>query len=117
MDRRAPDSLTRAAPHACGRGPAGCPTPATSRASRDGHSLRAEESEEAGDRRLHRRTRRDEIDHSVLDEKLRALKTLGQRLTDRLLDDPRSGETDQRFRLSDVQIAEHRVRRGDAAGG
>ena len=58
----------------------------------------------------------DEVEHAVLDEELAALEPLRQLLPDRLLDDARAGEADERLRLGDVQIAEHREARGDAAG-
>ena len=44
-------------------------------------------------------------------------KPFGQLLADGLLDDARAGEADQRARLGDVDVAEHGVGGGDAAGG
>ena len=58
----------------------------------------------------------DQVEHAVLDEELAALESFGQLLPDRLLDDARPGEADQRLRLGDVQIAEHREAGGHAAG-
>ena len=45
------------------------------------------------------------------------LKSLRQLLADGLLDHARAGEADQRARLGDVHVAQHRVGGGDAAGG
>ena len=45
-----------------------------------------------------------------------ALEAFRQLLADRLLDDARAGEADDRAGLGDVDVAEHRVGRGDAAG-
>ena len=47
----------------------------------------------------------------------RALEAFGQLLPDGLLDDARAGEADERARLGDVQVAQHREAGGDAAGG
>src|SRR4051812_474993 len=74
--------------------------------------LAGEHVQEAADRSLHLGPHRDEVDHPMLDQKLGALEAFGEGLADRLLDHARTGETDQRLRLRDVQIAEHRVRRG-----
>ena len=57
------------------------------------------------------------VDHAVLVQILRALEAFGQLLADGLLDDARTGEADQRARLGDVDVAQHGVGRGDAAGG
>ena len=59
----------------------------------------------------------DHVQHAVLEQELRALEALGQLLADRLLDDARPGEADQGAGLRHVQVAEHRERGGDAAGG
>ena len=45
----------------------------------------------------------DHVEHAVLEQELAALEALGQLLADRLLDDARAGEADQRLRLGDVQ--------------
>src|ERR1700730_7904926 len=50
-----------------------------------------EDSEKPGKCRFHLRTRRDQVHHPVLDQKLRALKSFRKRLPDRLLDDARPG--------------------------
>src|SRR5262249_13849537 len=57
------------------------------------------------------------IDHAVVPEMLCALEAVGQFLADGLLDDPRAGKTDERARLSDMNISEHRVGGGNSAGG
>ena len=59
----------------------------------------------------------DHVDHAVLFQILGALKAVRQFLADRLLDHARAGKTDQRAGLGDMDVAEHRVGRGDAAGG
>src|SRR5215510_12899796 len=59
----------------------------------------------------------DQIEHAALDEELAALKSLGELLPDRLLDDARARESNQGLRFGDVQIAKHRKAGGDAAGG
>ena len=61
--------------------------------------------------RLHLAPIDDQIEHALLEQELDSLKALGQLLTDRLLDDARPGEADQRLRFGDVQIAEHREAR------
>jgi hypothetical protein len=53
----------------------------------------------------------------VLEQELGALEAGRQLLADRLLDDARPGEADQRVRLGEDHVAEHRHRGGDAAGG
>ena len=62
-----------------------------------------------GERRLHLGPVDDQVEHPVLEQELRALEALRQRLPDRLLDHARAGEADQRVGLRDVQVAEHRV--------
>ena len=57
------------------------------------------------------------VDHAVLLEIFGALEALGQLLADGLLDHARARKADQRARLGDMHVAEHRVGRGDAAGG
>src|SRR5690606_40777026 len=59
----------------------------------------------------------DLVDGTVLEQELAALEALGQGFTDGLLDHPRAGEADQRLRLGDVDVAQHRQRRRHAAGG
>src|SRR4051794_37153026 len=55
------------------------------------------------------------IDHAVCFEILSALKAFRQFFADRLLDDARSGKADERSGLGDMDIAQHGIRRGDAA--
>src|SRR5262245_49440559 len=57
------------------------------------------------------------VDHTVLAQILGALEAVRQFLADGLLDDARPGEADERTGLSDVDVTEHRVGGGDAAGG
>src|SRR5438093_12725590 len=52
----------------------------------------------------------------MLEQKLAGLEAFGQLLTDGLLDDSRSGETDLRARLSDVEVAQHGEAGSYAAG-
>src|SRR5688572_5415215 len=59
----------------------------------------------------------DHVDGALLEQELRALEALGQRLARRLLDDARPRETDQRTGLGDVDVAEQREARRDAARG
>ena len=58
----------------------------------------------------------DDVEHAVLEQELAALESFGQLLADGLLDDARAGEADERLRLGDVDVAEHREARGHAAG-
>ena len=60
--------------------------------------------------------RNDHVDDAVLEQIFGALESLGQLLADGLLDHPLAGEADQRARLGDLDVAEHRVGGGDAAG-
>src|SRR5580704_6784882 len=80
-------------------------------------TLTDEEVESLRDIRLHFLARDDGVEETVLEEKFCGLKAFGQFLTDGLLDDARAGETDQRAGLGDIQVTEHRVAGGDAAGG
>ncbi len=59
----------------------------------------------------------DEVEEAVLEQELAALEPFGKALADRLLDDARAGEADQRAGLGDVEVAEHGEAGGDAAGG
>ena len=59
----------------------------------------------------------DHVERAVLEQELAALEALRQGLAHRLLDDARTGEADQRLRLADVDVAEHRETRRHAAGG
>src|SRR5688500_341554 len=53
----------------------------------------------------------DGVNHSVLEQELGCLEAFGKILADRLLDDPRSCKADDRTRLSENRVAEHRVAR------
>ena len=75
------------------------------------------ESKRSRDGALHFAAIDDEVEHAMLEQKLAALKSLGQLLANRLLDDARAGKADERAGLGNVQIAEHREARGDAARG
>ena len=57
------------------------------------------------------------IEHPVLEEKLAALEAWRELLANRLLDDPRSGKSNQRARFTDIQVPQHGKRGGDASGG
>ena len=59
----------------------------------------------------------DHVDHAVLGQIFGALESFRQFLADGLLDHARAGEADQRAGLGDLHVAQHRVGRGDAAGG
>src|SRR5881396_746142 len=58
-----------------------------------------------------------EIDHAVREQELGGLEPFGKGVANRLLDYPRTGETDQRARLGDVEVTEHRQRGCHASGG
>src|SRR2546426_7778626 len=73
--------------------------------------------ERVGDVGLQVFARDDGIEKAVLQQELGGLKTLRQLLANGLLDDARAGETDQRAGLGDVQITQHGVAGGHAAGG
>src|SRR5215468_3739490 len=59
----------------------------------------------------------DHVDHPMVLEIFGPLKAIGQLLADGLLDHPRSGETDERARFRNMDVAEHGIGRGDAASG
>src|SRR6266545_5745159 len=59
----------------------------------------------------------DHVDHAMVLEIFRPLKAVGQLLADGLLDDARPGKTDERARFRNMDVAEHGIGRGDAAGG
>ena len=73
--------------------------------------------ERRGDVRLHFQARHHGVEHAVLQQELAALEAFGQLLADGLLDDARAGEADQGAGFGDVQVAQHGVAGGDAAGG
>src|SRR5262252_1905129 len=58
-----------------------------------------------------------QIHHSVLFQILRLLETFRQFFPDGLLDHARAGKTDERARFGDVNVAQHGIGSGDAAGG
>src|SRR5215831_14014721 len=58
----------------------------------------------------------DEVERSVIQEEFAALKTLGKCFSNGLLNDARTRKSDQRLRLSNVDISEHREARRDTAG-
>src|SRR2546427_3612985 len=87
----------------------------TSELTRSGR-LGGEERENAAEGLLEITPLDDHVELAVREQELRALESLGQRLTDRLRNDPWSGEPDQRARLGQDDVAEHREARGDAAG-
>ncbi len=95
---------------------AGAPTATGTGSSAATATVAPHEAQGAGDGRLHLAAIDHQVEHAVLDQELAALEPVGQLLPDRLLDDARSGEADQRLRLGDVEVAEHREAGGHAAG-
>src|SRR4030095_5186696 len=87
----------------------------TSGLARSGR-LGGEERENAAERLLEVAPLDDHVELSVREQELRALESLGQRLTDRLGDDPRSGEADQGTRVGEGDVAQHPGARPDAPG-
>src|SRR5215510_13162854 len=79
--------------------------------------LVGEERENAAERVLEIAPLDDQVELAVREQEFRALEALGKRLANRLGDDPWAGETDQRARLGENDVAQHREARGDAAGG
>src|SRR5258708_23532858 len=73
--------------------------------------------EGAGDKGLEVLAMDDGVEESVLEQKFGALKSLGKFLADGLLDDARTGESNERAGLADIEVAEHGKTGGDAAGG
>ena len=59
----------------------------------------------------------DRVEHAVRQQELRRLKIVGQLLVGGLLDYAAAGEADHRAGLGEIQIAETRERRRDAARG
>ncbi|VVT33323.1 conserved hypothetical protein [Roseovarius sp. EC-SD190] len=57
------------------------------------------------------------VEHAVIQQVFGALKALGQFLADGLFDDARPGKADERARFGNLDIAQHRIGCGDAAGG
>jgi hypothetical protein len=79
--------------------------------------LLGQQAAELGQRRRDLVAVDDHVDHAVLLEIFGALEAVGQLLADGLLDHARAGEADQRAGLGDVDVAQHGVGGGDAAGG
>src|SRR5271155_920080 len=79
--------------------------------------LADEEVEGLGDVRFQFLARDDGVEEAVLEQEFGGLKTFGEFLADGLFDHPRAGETDESAGLRNIQVAEHRVTRGDAASG
>src|SRR5277367_698505 len=79
--------------------------------------LTDEKVEGLGDVRLQFLARDNGVEETVVEEEFGGLKTFGQLLADGLFDHARAGKTDERAGLRNIQIAEHRVTGGDAAGG
>src|SRR5206468_4563851 len=75
-----------------------------------------EEGQDPAQRLLEVAPVHDQVELPVLQQELRALEALGERLADRLGDDARPGETDARARLGHDHVAEHREARRDAPG-
>src|ERR1700679_3057281 len=71
--------------------------------------LAAEEIEGLADLGLGVLARNDGVEESGLEQKFGGLKTFGEFLADGLLDDARTGETDERARFGNVEVAEHGV--------
>ena len=57
------------------------------------------------------------VDHAVIAQIFRSLKSFGQLFPNGLLDDTGTGEADQRAGLSNMHVAKHGIGRGNAAGG
>src|SRR3981189_3704385 len=78
--------------------------------------LRQEKIERGRDISLQVLAMNDGVEKTVLEKKFRRLKAFGKFLADGLFDDARPGETDERAGLGDVDVAEHGIARGVAAG-
>src|SRR5699024_9443800 len=59
----------------------------------------------------------DEVDGAMFEQELGALEPFREGFTHGLLDDARTGETDQGARLADVDVAQHGEAGRHAAGG
>ncbi len=70
-----------------------------------------------GERRFQLMAMHDHVDHAVGEQIFGALEAIRQLLADGLLDHARAGKADQRTGLGEMNVAQHRVRRSDAAGG
>src|SRR5690625_102564 len=83
-----------------------------------GHgSAAAQEPYVGGEFGLELATVDDVVEHALLQEELGPLEALGQVLLDRLLDDPRPCEADERLGLGDYQVAQRREAGRHTAGG
>src|SRR6185503_9535586 len=102
-ERRGPEALQRFAG-------------ATARGVRQRGGRRVEESEQPGDRLLELGPVHDAVDHALLEEELGPLESLRELLVDRLLDDARSREPDERLRLGEYHVPHRREAGRDAAG-
>src|SRR5579862_7839351 len=60
--------------------------------------------EDSREREAHLMARDDRVEHSVREEKFRALKIVGELLIAGLLSHAAAGKTDQRARLGNIQI-------------
>ena len=87
------------------------------RAARLARGRLGQEPAQLGDGRAQIVAMHHHIDHAVVAQIFRLLKSVRQFLANGLLDDARAGEADQRAGLGDLNVAEHRIGRGDAAGG
>src|SRR5690242_9008097 len=95
---------------------AGC-SPATSALVNVLGRLRLHEVERARQILLHLFAVNDRIEEALLQKEFAALESFWEGLPNCLLDHARAGEADQRARFGDIQVAEHRVTGGHAAGG
>ena len=75
-----------------------------------------EQAAEPGERRALLAARHDHVDHAVTHQVFGALEAFRQPLADRLLDHPLAGEADDRAGFGEMDVAEHGVGGGDAAG-
>src|SRR5208282_1039542 len=80
-------------------------------------TLREEKIERRGDVGLELAARDHGIEEPVLEKEFGALETFRQFLPDGLLNHAGAGKADERAGFGDIQVAEHRVTGGDAAGG
>src|SRR5262245_19367229 len=79
--------------------------------------LIGEERENAAERVLEFAPLDDQVELAVREQEFRPLEPLGKRLPDRLGDDTRPSEPDERARLGEGDVAQHREACWDAAGG
>src|SRR5712692_993932 len=79
--------------------------------------LVTEETQRPCDVRLHLAPLHHRVQEAVLEQEFAVLESGRQLLADGLLDHPRPGESDQRARLGDIQVPQHREARRYAARG